>query len=162
MSNILPFHRSPGGNRLIVLAFTTPLAVPTSTVFYPSIGPKNLPCSYLESKKAQTTVGWLQRHPPTYAKRGTSRLSTLLSYAVLPPRPTENPRCMLVACGTSQVNTPWSAGTSTPEADSTDSLIDLTCSLTTFTELSVAPLDYGSPLADVSCTTSPVQATSPP
>ena len=47
---------------------------------------------------------------------------------------------------------------STPEADSTASLIDLTCPLTTFTELSAAPLDCGSRAADVSCTTSPVQA----
>ena len=47
---------------------------------------------------------------------------------------------------------------STLEADSTASVIDLTCPLTTFTELSAAPLDCGSPSADVSCTTSPVQA----
>ena len=41
-------------------------------------------------------------------------------------------------------------GTSTLEADSTASLIDLTCPLTTFTELSAAPLYGGSPSADVS------------
>ena len=89
---------------------------------------------------------------------GTTRLPTHLSYAVLPSRPTEYRRCMLVACGTSQVNRSWSAGTSTPEAYSTASLIDLRCPLTTFTELSAAPLDCGPPSADVSCTTSPVQA----
>ena len=36
--------------RLIVRAFTTPLAVPRSTVFDPSIGPKYLPCSNRESR----------------------------------------------------------------------------------------------------------------
>ena len=35
-------HRSPGGSRLIVRAFITPVAVPTSTVFDPSIGPQYL------------------------------------------------------------------------------------------------------------------------
>ena len=39
-SNKLPFHHSPRGNRLIVLPFTTPLEVPTCTVFDPSIGLK--------------------------------------------------------------------------------------------------------------------------
>ena len=42
-------HRSLGRNRSIVPAFTTPLAVPTSTVFDPSIDPKSLPCSERES-----------------------------------------------------------------------------------------------------------------
>ena len=41
-SNKPPVHRSLGGNRLIVRAFTTPLAVATSTVFDPSIGPMYL------------------------------------------------------------------------------------------------------------------------
>ena len=41
---------------------------------------------------------------------------------------------------------------------STASLIDLTCPLTTFTELSSAPLDCGPPSANVSCRTTPVQA----
>ena len=63
-SNKLPVHPSPGGNRLIVPAFTTPPAVSTSTVFDPSIGPKYPSCSNREPKGAQTTVGWLQRHPP--------------------------------------------------------------------------------------------------
>ena len=63
-SSKLPVHRSPGDNRLVVRAFTTPLAVPTITVFDPSIGPKYLPCSNRESKGHQPTVGWLQRHPP--------------------------------------------------------------------------------------------------
>ena len=62
-SSKLPVHRSPGGNRLIVRAFTTPLAVPTSTVFDPSIGPKYLPCSNRESRGPRRRLG-LQRHPP--------------------------------------------------------------------------------------------------
>ena len=45
-SNKLPFNRSPAGNRLLILAFTTPLAVPTS-----KIGPKYLHCSNRESKR---------------------------------------------------------------------------------------------------------------
>ena len=85
-------------------------------------------------------------------------LPTFRSFAVLPSRPSANRRCMLAAYGTSHVNRSWSAGTSTPEADSTASLLDLACPLTTFAELSAAPLDCGSPSADVSCTTSPVQA----
>ena len=59
------------------------------------------------------------------AKEGTARHPTFLSCAVLPSRPTENRRCMLVAYDTSHVNRSWSAGTSTPEADSTANLIDL-------------------------------------
>ena len=54
---------------------------------------------------------------------------------------------MLVACGTSQVNRSWSAGNSH-------------ALMTTFTALSAAPLDCGSPSADVSYSISPVQANS--
>ena len=88
---------------------------------------------------------------PNCAKGGTAR--------VLSCRPTANRRCMLAAYGTSHINRSWSAGTSANEADSTASLIDLTSPLTTFTELSAAPLDCGSPSADVSHIASPVQAT---
>ena len=56
-SNKLPVHRSPGGNRLVVLVFITPLAVPKGTVFDPSIGPKNHPCSNRESKGPDD--GWM-------------------------------------------------------------------------------------------------------
>ena len=45
---MLPVHRSPGGNRLVVRAFTT--AVPINTVFDSSVGPKYLPCSNRESR----------------------------------------------------------------------------------------------------------------
>ena len=103
--------------------------------------------------KASTTLAH-QRVPSGV----TERLRTFRSYAVLPSRPTANRRCMLAAYGTSHVNKSWSAGSSTLEADSTASLIDLTCPLTTLTGHSAAPLDCGSPSADVSCTTSPVQA----
>ena len=64
---------------------------------------------------------------------------------------------LLTAYGTSHFNTSWSPDTSTPETDSTANLIDLTCSLTTFSELSEATLNSGLPSADVSYTTSPVQ-----
>ena len=70
-------------------------------------------------------------------------------------RPTDNHInlfSMLEACGTSHVYKSWSAGTSTLEADTTASLIDLICPLTTFSELSAAPLDCGSASADYSCT----------
>ena len=128
--------------------FTTPLAVPTITVFDPSMGPKYLPCSNCESKgptrRLEGCTGIHHTRSPNCAKEGTARHPTFLSCAVLPSRPTENRRCMLVAKDTSHVNRSWSAGTSTPEADSTANLIDRTCLLTTFTELSAAPLDCGS------------------
>ena len=138
---------SPAANRLIVRCFHPPLAVSTSTVFDPSIGPKCLLCSNRESKGPKRRLdgckGIHHIRSPNCAKEGTARLPTFLSYAVLPSRPTDNRRCMLVAHDTSHVNRSWSAGTSTPEADSTASLIDLTCPLTTFTELSAAPLNCG-------------------
>ena len=136
--------------------------VPTGTVLDPSTGPKYLPCSHRESKGPND--GWMAaKASTTLAHRIVPRgeqhaFPHLLSYAVLPSRPTENRRCMLVAHDTSHLDRSWSAGTSTPKADSTASLIDLTCPLTTFTEFSAGPLDCGSPSADVSCTTSPVQA----
>ena len=134
-SSKLPVHRWPGGNRLIVRAFTTPLAVPINTVFDPSIGPTYLPCSNRDSRRPRRRLdGCKSIHhtrSPNCAKGGTARLPTFLSYAVLPSRPTANRRCMLAAYGTSHVNKSWSAGTSTPKADSTASLIDLPCPLTT-------------------------------
>ena len=137
-------------------------AEPTNTVFVPSIGPKYLPCSNRESRGPRRRLdGCKSIHhtrSPNCAKGRTARLPTFRSCAVLPSRPTANKRCVLVAYGTSHVNRSWSAGTSTPQANTTASLIDMTCSFTTFTELSAAPLDCGSPSADVSCTTSPVQA----
>ena len=59
-SNRLPFHRSPGGNHLIVLASTTPLkdrvrSIPWSQI--PALLKARIP-------RAQTTCRWLQRHPP--------------------------------------------------------------------------------------------------
>ena len=48
--NQLPFHRSLGGTRLIVLVFEKPLAMPIRTVLDPSIGTKYLPCSKREFK----------------------------------------------------------------------------------------------------------------
>ena len=146
----------------MVRAFTTPLAVPTSTVLEPCIGPKYLPCSNRESRGPNRRLdgcrGIHHTRSPNCAKGGTARLPTVLSYAVLPSRPTENLRCTRVAYDSSHVNKPWSAGTSSPQVDSTANLTDLTCPLTTVTEISAAPLDCGSPSADVSCTTSPLQA----
>ena len=111
------------------------------------------------TQRAQTAVGWLQRQSPhshtELCPRGNSapsHISFVCCLAVSTRR-----WCTLAAHGTSHVNRSWSAGTSAPEADPTASLIDLTCASTAFTELSAAPLDCGSPSADVSCTTSPVQ-----
>ena len=161
-SSKLPVHRSPGGNRLIVWALTTPVAVATKYRVRPSIRPKYLPCSNRESRGPRRRLdgckGIHHTRSPNCAKRGTARLPTFRSHAVSPSRPTANRRCMLAAYGTSHVNISWSAGTPTLEADSTVSLIDLTCPLSTFTELSAAQLDCGPPSADVSCTASPVQA----
>ena len=56
-SSKLPVHRSPGGNRLMVRAFTTPFAVPMNTVFDPSIGSKYLPCSNRDSRGLDG--GWM-------------------------------------------------------------------------------------------------------
>ena len=74
-----------GGNHLIVRAFTTPLAVPTSTVFDPSIGRKYLPCSNRESKGPRRRLdgcrGIHHTLSPSCAKGGTARLPTFLSYA---------------------------------------------------------------------------------
>ena len=136
----------PASCRSIVrlAAFTTPLAVQTSTVFGPPIGPKYLPCSNRESRgpgrRLDGCKGILHTRSPNCAKGRTAHLPTFRSYAVLPSRPTANRRCVLAAYGTSHVNRSWSAGTSTLEADSTASLIDLTCPFTMFTELSGAPL----------------------
>ena len=95
---------------------TTPLAVPTSTVFDPSIGPKYIPCSNRETKGPRRRLdGCKSIHhsrSPNCVKVGTARLPTFLSYAVLPSRPTTNRRGMLVAYDTSHVNKSWSAGTS--------------------------------------------------
>ena len=139
-SSRLPVHHSPGGNRLIVRAFTTPLVVPINTVFDPSFGPRYLPCSNREcrgqGRRLDGCKGIHHIRSLNCAKKRTTRLPSFRSYAVLPSRPTANRRSMLAAYGTS--NRSWSAGTSTPEADSTASLIDLTCPLTTFTELSAA------------------------
>ena len=147
-SSKLPVHRSPG-------------TVPINTVFDPSIGPKYLPCSNREPRGPRRRFGRLQRHPPhslTKLCQGEnsatfSHFDRVLSCRLDPPQ--TDGACWL-AYGTSHVNRSWSVGTSALEADSTASLIDLTYPLTTFTELSAAPLDCGS--ADVSCTTSPVQA----
>ena len=116
-SGKLPVHRSPGGNRLIVRAFTTPLEVPTSTVFDASIGPKYLPCSKRESRRPDG--GWMAAKAFTTlahrtVPRGTARLPTFRSYAVLPSRPTANRRCMLAAYGTKprqQIMVCWHVGT---------------------------------------------------
>ena len=107
-SSKLPVHRSFGGNRLFVQAFTTPLAVPINTVFDPSIGTKYLPCSNRESRGPKRRLdGFRNIHhtcSPNCAKGGTARL---------PSRPTANRQCMLAAYGTSHVNKSWCAGTST-------------------------------------------------
>ena len=98
--------------------------------FDPSIGTKYLPCSNHESKRPRRQFeccnGIHHNRSPNCAKGGTAHLSTSLSWAVLPSRPPKNRRCMLVEHGKSQVNRSWSAGRSTPEADSTASLINLT------------------------------------
>ena len=107
-SNKLPVHRSPGGNRLKIRAFTTPLAVPTSTVFDPSIGPQYLPRSNRESKGPKRRLdGYKNIHhtrSPNCAKGGTAPLPTFLSHTVLPSPPTEHRRCILVTYDTSHVN----------------------------------------------------------
>ena len=150
-SSKLPVHRSPGGGRLIVRAFTTPLAVPMNTMLDPFMGPQYLSCSHRESKGPRRRLdgckGIHHTRSPNCIKGRTACLHTFRSYAVLPSRPTANRRCMLAAYGTSHVNRSWSAGASTPETDSTATLIDLAFPLMTFTELSAAPLDCGSPSA---------------
>ena len=89
-----------------------------SLYLIPSIGPKYHPCSNCESKgptrRLEGCKGIHQTRSPNCAKEGTARHPTFLSCAVLPSRPTENRRCMLVAYDTSHVNRSWSAGTSTP------------------------------------------------
>ena len=105
--NSLPVHRSPGGNRLIVRAFTTPLAVPTSTVFDPSIGSKYLPCSHRESRgprrRLDGCTGIHHTRSPNCAKGRTARLTTFRSSAVLPSRPpqTDCACCLHTAQATS-------------------------------------------------------------
>ena len=116
-------------------------------------------------QRAQTTVGWLQRHPPHSLNElcqgensAPSHVSFVCCLAVSTHRKPTVHAYAGSAYGTRHVNKSWSAGTSTLEADSTATLIDLTCPLTTFTELSAVPLDRRSPSADFFCTTSPVQA----
>ena len=119
----------------------------------PSIGPNR------ESKGPRRRLEGCKRHPPRSlielcqeGHSAPSHISFVLCLA------TANKRCILAAYGTSHINRSSSAGTSTPEADSTASLIHLTCHLTTFLELSAAPLDRWPPSAVVSCTTSSVKA----
>ena len=100
------------------------------------------PCSNRESRGPRRRLDGCRG---IHHIRSPNCLPTFRSYVVFPSRPTENRRCMLAAHGTSHVNRSWSAGTSTPETDSTASMIDLTCPLTSFAELSAAPLDCGSP-----------------
>ena len=116
-SNRLPFHRSPGGNHLIVLAFTTPLAVPIRTVFDPSIGPKYPPCSKRETKGQKRRVD-------------AAAASTTLTVRM------------------PSSNLDHTGGGLDRQLDRSDMPL-----MTFFTELSAAPLDCGSPSADVSCTT---------
>ena len=107
-SSKLPVYYSPGGNRLIVRAFTTPHGVPTRTVFDPSVGPKYVPCSNRQSKGPRRRLDGCRdmhhTHSLNCAKGGTARLPTFLSYAVLPSRPTTNRPCMLAAHDTGRVN----------------------------------------------------------
>ena len=71
------------GNRLIVRAFTNPLAVPTSTVFDPSIGPKCLPCSNRESRgprrRKDGCKGIHRVRSPNCARERPARLHTFRS-----------------------------------------------------------------------------------
>ena len=145
---------------LIVRAFTTPLAVPTSTVFDQSIGPWYLPCSNRESRGPRRRLdgckGFHHTRSPNCAKGNSAPshisftrchdVSTLRKPTVHAGCTRHKPRQQIVVC--------WYFDNLIPLA----SLIDLTHPLMTFTELSAAPLDCGSPSADVSCTTSPVQA----
>ena len=93
-SSKLPVHRSLGGNPLMVRGFTTPLAVPTSTVFDPSIGPKYLPCSDRESRglrrRLDVCKGIHHTRSPNLCHGRTARFLTFCWYAVLPSRPTAN------------------------------------------------------------------------
>ena len=82
-SSKLPVHHSPGGNRLIVRAFTTPHGVPTSTVFDPSVGPKYVPCSNRQSKGPKRRLDGCRDMHHTHSPN-TAPLPTFLSYAVLP------------------------------------------------------------------------------
>ena len=86
-------------------------------------------------------VGWMaamasttlaHRTVPEGEKRAFPHFFRMLSCRLDPPK---TRRCMLVAYDTSHVNRSWTAGISTPDADSTASLIDLTCPFTTSTEL---------------------------
>ena len=88
-SNKLPVHRSPGGIRLMVRTFTTPL----KCLNHPS-DPSTFPCSNRESRGPNLLDGCRSIHhtrSPNCAKRRTARLPTILSYAVLPSRPTRKP-----------------------------------------------------------------------
>ena len=78
---------------------------------------------------------------PNCARERPARLPHISFKPVLPSRPTANRQCMLAAHGTSHVNKIVVCWHLTLEADPTPSLIDLTCPLTTFIELSAGPLD---------------------
>ena len=105
------------------------------------------------------TVGWMQRHPPHSLTELCHREERRVSPHFF----------RMLSCRLHQPKTDGACWWHATQAKSTDrgllapqhrttSLIGLTCLLTTLTELSAAPLDCGSPSADVSCTTSPVQA----
>ena len=103
--------------------------------------------------KASTTLA--HRTVPGGKQRALPHFVHVLSCRHDPPQ-TDGACWLHMAHATSPGSS--SAGAATLEADSTANLIDLTYPLTTFTELSAAPLDCGSPSADATCTTPPVQA----
>ena len=153
--NRLPFHRSLGGNRLIVLVFEKNRlrCRQEPCPIHPSV--RNTCLAQSGNAKGPNGSLIAAQAPITPAHRTVpvekiARLLALLSCAVFPSRATAKRRCKLVTYSITHVNRSRSAGTSAPDADSTANLIGLAFPVMTCTELSAAPLDCGSPSAAVS------------
>ena len=116
-----------------------------NTVFDPSIS--YLPCSNRDSrgpKRSLTELCQKRNGAPSHTSFVCClRVSTNRKPTVHAGGMRHKPSQQIIVC--------W-------HLDSTANLIDLTCPLMKFNELSPAQLHCGSPSADVSCTTSPVQA----
>ena len=153
----LPVQHSPGGNRLIVRAFTTPLAAPTNKHRVQSIHQSQVPCSSRESTGPRRRLNGCQgihhTRSPNCAKghqRAFQHFVQTLSCRLDPPQ--TDGACWLHMA----------------HATSTDrGLLILrhsrSCPLMTFTELyacSTVGLRVSSS-ADVSCTTSQSRTASP-
>ena len=144
---------------MIVQEFTTPHEVPTRTVFDMSIGPNYLPCSRSEytwpRRRLADCRGIHHIRSPSCAKEELAIFADSCQSSL----PILTNRKPTVHAGGIRHNARQQIMSASPaEANATATLIHLTFPLITYTEIAAAPLDFGSPSADISCTASPGHA----